>query len=59
MKKILVMVLALGFMVSTTGLVLAQGTTGTPAKKSHKKHHPKKKAAAVSSAPVSSTAPAK
>ncbi len=56
MKKVLAIALALFFVTATSGLVLAQGTTGTPAKPakhSKKKHHKKKDAG---SAPASSAA---
>lgn len=45
MKKALLMVLALLFMVSTSSLVLAADSSSTPAKghKGHKKHHKKPK----------------
>ena len=62
MKKALLMVLALLFMVSTSSLVLADDAApATPAKhhKTHKKHHKKTKGAGSdSSAAPSGAAPA-
>jgi hypothetical protein len=56
MKKLFAIAMALFFMTATSGLVLAQGNTGsTPAKtsgKGHKKHHTKKKRSAATTAPA-------
>jgi uncharacterized protein YxeA len=54
MKKVLIAVLALGFMAVTSGLVLADGTTpAAAAPKHHVKHH--KKAKKSSTKPADST----
>jgi hypothetical protein len=58
MKKLFTIAMGLFFLTATSGLVLAQGTTGTPAAKTvktHKKRHVKKvkKDAAPVSTPVS------
>ena len=56
MKKVLIAVLALGFMAATSGLVLADGSTPATGKKHRPHHHPKTKKTTPKK--VDSTAPA-
>ncbi len=64
MKKSIVLALAVAFLAATSGLVLAQDTTGSAPPKTHKTHktkthkHKKSKASGPSTSGTTSAAPA-